>query len=178
MTLRGWTEADRGVRLPAGRKADLAAYVSEVGEVTVTALAARFGVSPDTIRRDLDQLDTDGLLIRTHGGAISTTALPRPDTGIDVRLRLQIEAKDTIGALAAQLVQDGSSVMMNGGTTVLAVARSGSVQLVTQTTTGPIRFHSTSGGSEHPLRCDLAVIGVGGCRSTTATPPATWRTPR
>src|SRR6476659_8453265 len=71
-------------RLPAGRKADLAAYVAEQGQVTVANLAERFDVSPDTIRRDLDALDADGVLIRTHGGAISPQAVPRPDTGVEV----------------------------------------------------------------------------------------------
>jgi DeoR/GlpR family transcriptional regulator of sugar metabolism len=185
---------DRATRLPAGRKAELAAYVAERGEVTVSALAARFGVSADTVRRDLDQLDNEGLLIRTHGGAVSAHALPRPDTGLDVRLRIQVEAKETIGALAAQLVEDGSSLMVNGGTTVLALVRQlrnhrdltiatnnlrlpmeipttcfrdlyvfgGPVRLVTQTTSGPVQFHVSANGSEHPVRCDLALVAVGG----------------
>jgi DeoR family fructose operon transcriptional repressor len=110
-------------RLPAGRKADLATYVSEMGQVTVANLAERFDVSPDTIRRDLDQLDADGVLIRTHGGAISLLAVPRPDTGMDVRLRLQTLAKDQIGALAAGLVDDGAALMINAGTTTLALAK-------------------------------------------------------
>lgn len=110
-------------RLPAGRKAELAAYVAEIGQVTVANLAERFDVSPDTIRRDLDQLDAEGVLIRTHGGAISLQAVPRPDTGVDVRLRIQTHAKDQIGALAAGLVRDGATLMINAGTTTLATAR-------------------------------------------------------
>lgn len=110
-------------RLPAGRRADLAFHVAEVGQVTVAGLASRFGVSLDTIRRDLDQLDADGVLIRTHGGAMGLSAMPRADTGLDVRVRLQAEAKERIAALAATLVADGSALMMNAGTTVLAVAR-------------------------------------------------------
>lgn len=119
--------ADEGAipekRLPAGRKADLAAYVSEVGQVTVAKLASHFQVSTDTIRRDLDQLDADGLLIRTHGGAVSLAAGNRPDTELEVRLHVQTAAKETIGRLAASLVEDGSVIMLNGGTTTLAVAR-------------------------------------------------------
>jgi len=110
-------------RLPAGRKAEVAAYVSEVGQVTVARLAKRFDVSADTIRRDLDQLDTDGVLVRTHGGAVSLSALPRPDSGLDVRARVQASAKDRIGALAAGLVPDGSSLLINAGTTTLALVR-------------------------------------------------------
>lgn len=110
-------------RLPAGRKADLAAYVAEVGEVTVAELAEHFDVSPDTIRRDLDQLDAEGVLIRTHGGAISTAASGRPDTFLDVRMKLQTRVKEQIALLAAGLVEDNTSLMINGGTTTLALAR-------------------------------------------------------
>lgn len=110
-------------RLPAGRKAELAAYVTDVGQVTVAKLASHFAVSTDTIRRDLDQLDADGLLIRTHGGAVSLAASNRPDTELEVRLHVQTAAKETIGRLAASLVEDGSVIMINGGTTTLALAR-------------------------------------------------------
>lgn len=110
-------------RLPAGRKADLARYISEAGEVTVAELAERFDVSSDTIRRDLDRLDADGLVVRTHGGAVSLTSVPRADTGLDVRLRFQAAAKERIGAAAAALVDDNSVIMINAGTTTLALAR-------------------------------------------------------
>lgn len=110
-------------RLPAGRKADLTSYVSEVGQVTVAKLASHFAVSTDTIRRDLDQLDAEGLLIRTHGGAVSLAASNRPDTELEVRLHVQTAAKEVIARLAASLVEDGSVIMLNGGTTTLAVAR-------------------------------------------------------
>jgi DeoR/GlpR family transcriptional regulator of sugar metabolism len=167
--------------------------VSEVGQATVAALAARFHVSSDTIRRDLDQLDADGVLIRTHGGAMGMTAVPRSDTGLDVRSRLQPAAKEAIGALAATLVDDGSAIMMNGGTTVLALTRhlrdrrdlivatnnlrvpleispkvarnvylfGGPVRLMTQTTTGPIRFNVAAGSNEHDIQCDIAFVAVG-----------------
>jgi DeoR family glycerol-3-phosphate regulon repressor/DeoR family fructose operon transcriptional repressor len=80
---------DRQRHLPAGRKAQLAAYVAETGQVTVTALAERFGVSIDTIRRDLDQLSADGVLVRTYGGAVSLSTVSRADRAVDVRLNLQ-----------------------------------------------------------------------------------------
>jgi DeoR family fructose operon transcriptional repressor len=194
MVTQATPDDDKLTRLPASRKAELAAYVAQVGEVTVHTLAARFNVSPDTIRRDLDQLDADGLVVRTHGGAVGPSSLPRPDTGLDIRIRLQIDAKEAMATLAAALVEDGSSLMLNGGTTVLAVVRhlrnhhgltiatnnlrlpveippdcfrdlylfGGPVRLVTQTTSGPVRFHVSANGSEHPVRCDLAFIAVGG----------------
>ena len=114
---------DRPRPLPAGRKAQLAAYVAEAGQVTVSALAERFGVSIDTIRRDLDQLSSEGALVRTYGGAVSQSTLARVDRAVDVRLGLQEREKEQIAALAASLVEDGSTIMINGGTTTLAVAR-------------------------------------------------------
>jgi len=110
-------------RLPAGRKADLAAYVEQVGEVTVGGLAEHFSVSIDTIRRDLDQLDREGVVIRTHGGAVSAADGQLKDRALDVRLRMQTEEKEKIARLAAGLIEDGAVVMLNAGTTTLAVAR-------------------------------------------------------
>ena len=110
-------------RLPAGRKADVAKYVAGHGQVTVAALAEHFAVSPDTIRRDLDQLDSEGVIIRTHGGAMSNSAIPWHDTGLDDRSRLQPGQKEQIGLTAAQLVADGSVLFINGGTTTLALVR-------------------------------------------------------
>lgn len=116
-------EEDRQRGLPAGRRARLAAYVAEAGQVTVSALADRFGVSIDTIRRDLHQLSADGVLVRTYGGAVSQSTMSRVDRTVDVRLKMEEREKETIATLAASLVEDGSVVMINGGTTTLAVAK-------------------------------------------------------
>ena len=63
----------------------------------------RASVSADTIRRDLDQLDSEGVIIRTHGGAMSNSAILWHDTGLDDRSRLQPGQKEQIGLTAAQL---------------------------------------------------------------------------
>jgi len=110
-------------RLPAGRKAELAARVQQVGQVTVAELASHFNVSIDTIRRDLDELDRQGAVIRTHGGAVSATERAARDRGLDVRLRMQTVEKEKIAQIAAELVEDGAVVLLNAGTTTLAVAR-------------------------------------------------------
>lgn len=109
--------------LPGSRKIELAEYVTAVGQVTVSELVNRFDVSADTIRRDLDFLDKEGILVRTHGGAMGMAATPRVDTPMDVRMRLQASAKETVGALAAALVKNDSVLMINAGTTALAVIR-------------------------------------------------------
>ena len=109
--------------LPAGRKANLAAYVYKQGQVTVTELAEHLSVSADTIRRDLDELSSENILIRTHGGAISPTLIPKPDSNLDTRTGVQIARKEAIGKAAASLISNNSDVLMNSGTTVLAVVK-------------------------------------------------------
>ncbi len=111
------------IRLPAGRKAKLVAYVAEAEQVTVAQLAERFDVSTDTVRRDLQQLHDEGLVVRTHGGAVSVTAIASTEKKLDVRMQIHTDAKDRIGALAATLIPDNSVVMINAGTTALAVVR-------------------------------------------------------
>lgn len=112
-----------GRRLPAMRQAEIANYVSEQGDVTIGALAEKFNVSFDTVRRDLDALDEEGLLIRTHGGAVSSSSFPQPDSGLELRVRVQSAAKDVIGRISAELVEDNSSIIINSGTTALALVR-------------------------------------------------------
>ena len=176
-------------RLPAGRKAELAAYVAETGQVTVVDLASHFGVSIDTVRRDLDQLDREGIVVRTHGGAVSAMSVPGRDRGLDVRLQMQTAEKEKIAAIAADLIEDGSVVMLNAGTTTLAVARAlrnhrnltiatnnlrispgvfrdlfifgGAVRTITQATTGPVTLSAASNSADVEIRCDYALIAVG-----------------
>jgi DeoR/GlpR family transcriptional regulator of sugar metabolism len=90
------------------------------GRVLASDLVTEFEVSPDTVRRDLRDLDEAGMLRRVHGGA-----LPRPgDTDpLPVRARRAPEAKAFIARRAARIVQDGQVVMLDGGTTTLEVAR-------------------------------------------------------
>jgi DeoR family glycerol-3-phosphate regulon repressor/DeoR family fructose operon transcriptional repressor len=114
---------ERHRHLPAGRKARLAAFVADAGQVTVAELAERFKVSIDTVRRDLDQLAADGALVRTYGGAVSVATASRTDRAVDQRLAFMEQEKEKIAALAADLVQDSSTIMINGGTTTLAAAR-------------------------------------------------------
>src|SRR4051794_29897224 len=95
--------------------------VAENGSVDVPSLAQQFGVSAATIRRDLQALHHQGLLRRTHGGA-----LPRP-AGLELPLQYktsrQHREKRAIGLACAALVRDGDVVGMTGGTTATEVAR-------------------------------------------------------
>ncbi|RJL23176.1 DeoR/GlpR family DNA-binding transcription regulator [Bailinhaonella thermotolerans] len=91
------------------------------GQVTIADLSVRFAVSEMTVRRDLDQLAAKGALRRTHGGAarVSSGGVEPP---FAVRAHLNAEAKRRIGRAVAGLLVDGQTVLLDGGSTAVAVA--------------------------------------------------------
>lgn len=107
--------------LPARRRADLLRFIRERGQATVAELAETFAVSPDTVRRDLEQLATEGVVTRTHGGAVPQD-LAALDTPLLTRREEQSGEKERIAEAAAACVSDGQTVIVNGGTTTLATA--------------------------------------------------------
>lgn len=92
------------------------------GEAQVAQLAVSLGVSDMTIRRDLDSLALAGKVIRTHGGAALSGRVVF-DFQFLQRTREHEEAKRQVAEMAASLVQEGQSVLLDSGTTTLAVAR-------------------------------------------------------
>ena len=90
------------------------------GRVMVDDLAARFDVTTQTVRRDLNELAQSGLLSRIHGGAVLATSV----NNIDYRERrgLSLDAKRAVGAHAAAMIPDGCSLFLNIGTTTEQVA--------------------------------------------------------
>jgi DeoR family transcriptional regulator of aga operon len=109
------------VCVKAERLSEILNRVVEHGSVDVPMLADEFEVSAATIRRDLQSLHEQGLVQRTHGGA-----LPKP-AGLEMPIRYkasrQLREKRAIGLAAAKLVADGDVVGMTGGTTTTEVAR-------------------------------------------------------
>jgi DeoR/GlpR family transcriptional regulator of sugar metabolism len=103
----------------ARREAILAALRRE-GRVHAAELAQRFGVSLDTVRRDLQELAGAGALRRVHGGALP--ASPGPVRFVD-RRHDDVAAKSAIAVAAVALVRPGEVVALSGGTTVLELAR-------------------------------------------------------
>ena len=98
------------------------------GTVTVEVLSAELGTSLVTIRRDLDQLERDGLLQRTHGGAVSIEPLfyePfKNDRFFQANLEKFAEEKRRIGRAAAALIKKGETIALTPGTTTLEIIRS------------------------------------------------------
>ncbi len=104
------------------RQEHIVRIVEEHGRARVSELAAQFGVSAVTIRKDLFVLETGQRLVRTHGGAIANDRT-RAELSFEIRERLQSDEKERIGAAGAALVQDGESIVMDASTTALAIAR-------------------------------------------------------
>jgi DeoR/GlpR family transcriptional regulator of sugar metabolism len=91
--------------------------------ITTDEFAAELGVSPETVRRDLIELERRGMLRRVHGGAAALVRLAPEEPEYSERVLEQSEAKRAIGAAAAALVVPGQTVVIDVGTTSLEVAR-------------------------------------------------------
>lgn len=102
------------------RQADILSIAQREGKVTVEGLADCFGVTLQTIRRDLAELADSNKLERVHGGAV----LPSGTTNIeyDDRRTLNADAKRAIAKACAERIPDGCSVFLNIGTSTEAVA--------------------------------------------------------
>lgn len=105
------------------RRRQVLERVRDDGGASIQVLAASLGVSESTVRRDLNVLARQGHLERIHGGAV----LPREQSAtyephVDVSARMAIDQKRAIGKLAAGLVENGTSVIFDSGSTVLQAA--------------------------------------------------------
>ncbi|WP_062206504.1 DeoR/GlpR family DNA-binding transcription regulator [Streptomyces sp. NBRC 109706] len=112
--------------LPAERHRRITAAVNQAGTLSTEALAAELGVSSETVRRDLAQLETRGALSRVHGGAAALSVargLTGEEAPFDERATEGREAKEAIGRTAAGLVRPGMTVVIDLGTTAVSVAR-------------------------------------------------------
>jgi DeoR/GlpR family transcriptional regulator of sugar metabolism len=103
------------------RRDQIVDLVNQEGRVSVADLSERFGLSQATIRTDLEALVQQGLLVRTHGGAIPVEQ-NSSELSFDVRRGLRAAEKRRIGAAAAAMVQDGEAISLDASTTALAVA--------------------------------------------------------
>jgi len=108
----------------AYRRQRILGLVSERGDTLVSELKELFGVSEVTVRSDLAALASRGLVVRTHGGAVSPAGgLKALELTFATRDHAYVELKARIGAAAAALIQDGQSIVLDASTTGLQLAR-------------------------------------------------------
>jgi DeoR/GlpR family transcriptional regulator of sugar metabolism len=106
------------------RQQRIVGLVHERGEALVSELRDLFGVSEVTVRSDLAALASRGLVVRTHGGAARPDrALQSVELSLAVRDVSNVDLKSRIGQAAADLIQNGQSVVLDASTTALQIAR-------------------------------------------------------
>jgi DeoR family fructose operon transcriptional repressor len=123
------------------RQQAIAGLVTDRGRVAVTAVAEHFGVTTETVRRDLAVLERAGMLRRVHGGAVPVGALNVVEPVLGERRPTRTEAERRIAAAAlAQLPSPGGSLILDGGgcTAALAELLPGDRPLVAATNSVPI----------------------------------------
>jgi DeoR/GlpR family transcriptional regulator of sugar metabolism len=106
----------------AARRQQILNILEETGSLNVTELADRFGVSLPTIRKDLDDLGAEGLLERTFGGAVFTHR-SRFNRSLLQRAQEHRQEKLAIAAAALEYIKDGDTILLDSGTTTLALAQ-------------------------------------------------------
>jgi len=100
------------------REKQIVRMLAEDRGISVTKLSERLGVSAVTIRSDLNNLAKKGVVVRTRGGAA-----PAFHPNVVVRQNLRVDEKDSIAQAAANLVNDGDTIMIEAGTTTSLIAK-------------------------------------------------------
>ncbi|WP_327010919.1 DeoR/GlpR family DNA-binding transcription regulator [Dactylosporangium sp. NBC_01737] len=109
------------------------------GRLTLAELATRLGVSEMTVRRDLDQLQEQGLVRRVRGGAVALD-VPSDEAGFTVREQWRSATKARLARATADLIAPGSTVLLDAGTTTAAVAAA----LAARFATAPTAFTASA----------------------------------
>ncbi|WP_432938597.1 DeoR/GlpR family DNA-binding transcription regulator [Kribbella sp. CA-253562] len=106
--------------LPKQRQDQIVRALRADGAGGVKVLAAQLGVSEATIRRDLEQLHAQGRLTRVYGGALAVDGGDEPFAEVS---EVHADEKNRIARAAAELIEDGESVLLDIGTTALRLAQ-------------------------------------------------------
>ena len=109
-------------QLPAARLRTITEMVQRSGSVRLRDLQEQLGVSEPTIRRDLDLLERKGILERTYGGAVASTALIR-ELDFTEKASRHADAKALIGQAAASMIEPDDTVFVHSGTTCRELLR-------------------------------------------------------
>src|SRR6185295_7870679 len=103
------------------RHSEIMQMAKDHGRVLVDDLATHFSVTPQTIRKDLNDLCDQRLLTRIHGGALFPSGIENME--YEARRKIAADEKDAIGRAAARLIPNNASLFINIGTTTEAVSQ-------------------------------------------------------
>jgi DeoR/GlpR family transcriptional regulator of sugar metabolism len=104
------------------RKKYILNLIDKDGGVTTVDLADKLGVSLSTIRRDLNSLEKNGLILKTHGGAVPRSFSTSYEPPYHLKSHLQKREKELIGKLASSFIKKEDTVIFDSGTTIFQVA--------------------------------------------------------
>jgi DeoR/GlpR family transcriptional regulator of sugar metabolism len=131
--------------------------VKEKGSIETNELCRLFAITEMTARRDLDELSRQGLLNRTHGGAILSSEEIHYERPFSTRLNLNATSKDAIARSALRYVKDGQKLFFNSSSTVLSL-----VQLIDNSRHLLIATDTIRIADELNTRSHVTVIQIGG----------------
>lgn len=103
------------------RRRKIISLLEERNSVLVPELSKIFNVTEETVRRDLEKLEVEGLLKRTYGGAVINDSI-NSELPLKIREGTNIEGKQAIGIKVAEYIKDGDTIMLDSSTTALKVA--------------------------------------------------------
>lgn len=112
------------------RKREILRLLNIQKKVKTLELSQLFNVSEPTIRRDINEMDEQGLLVRTHGGALSIDQ-SEMEPSFSEKIERFHQEKHDIGILAAGLIKDHDTVVLDSGTTTVAIAKNIKAKQVT-----------------------------------------------
>lgn len=104
------------------RKEALLIYMRQHQKASIHELTKEFHVTGATIRTDLRELEAEGLLIRTHGGAILNQEIVEKESQLNLRKEIYFEEKRRIAKKAREFVEEGDIILVDSGTTMVEFA--------------------------------------------------------
>lgn len=137
------------------RQKEIVQMLNKTSSLKVADLSENFNVSESTIRRDLQEMQQKGMLTRTHGGAVGILPTSFEPSFIEKETENH-EGKTKIGAIAASMIEDGDTIILDSGTTCLEIARHIMLQKITVIT------NSIDIASELSVKENVELIVAGG----------------
>lgn len=104
------------------RRNEILARLQEEGKVVVSDLSQRYHVTEETIRRDLEKLEQEGLAKKTYGGAVLNESF-NTDLPYTVRKKANVDGKQMIAEKIAAMIEDGDHIMLDASSTALFIAK-------------------------------------------------------
>jgi DeoR family transcriptional regulator of aga operon len=140
------------------RRRKILDLIEQKGQITVRDLVEKFSISAVTARADLDDLSSQGMVVRSHGGAVRQVEASQ-DYPLRLKKTLHHVEKARIGRAAAELIQNNETVILDSGTTTAEIARHLKARRLQSVT---VITHALNVAYELMDAPDLSVIMIGG----------------